>query len=92
MCFRDYEVVACGTLLIKPDITHVRAKPDIFRADETYVPIKWDLSDLGEKVNYYISHPDEAKRIAHAGRRCLMRYFEQGEFIDHFKDCLDLAL
>jgi hypothetical protein len=89
VCFRDFEIVACGALLVKPDMTHIRIKPDIFRPNETYVPIKWDFSDLAEKVDYYIAHPNEAKRIAYAGRRCLLKYFKQNEFLKDFKDCLD---
>ncbi|KAK7705406.1 hypothetical protein SLS57_010060 [Botryosphaeria dothidea] len=29
-----------------------------------YVPVKYDFSDLGEKMKYYLDHPDEAERIA----------------------------
>jgi spore maturation protein CgeB len=31
--------------------------------DHHYVCIKDDYSDLEEKLNYYIEHPDEAQRI-----------------------------
>jgi len=89
ICFRDYEIVACGALLIKPDMTHVRVRSDIFQANETYVPIKWDFSNLAEKIDHYLSHPDEAKRIAVAGRRCLLKYFKQDQFLEDFKDLMD---
>ena len=89
VCFRDFEIVACGALLFKPDMTHISIKPDIFRPNETYVPIKWDFSDLAEKVDYYIAHPSEAKRIAVAGRRRLLEYFRQNEFLKDFKGYLD---
>lgn len=29
-----------------------------------YIPVKFDFSDLGEKVEYYLEHPEEAERIA----------------------------
>jgi hypothetical protein len=89
VCIRDYETIACGALLIKPDMVHVRTKPDIFIANETYVPVKWDFSDLTEKLNYYIAHPKEAKRIAVTARQCLLKYFKQNQFIEDFKDYLD---
>jgi hypothetical protein len=88
VCIRDYETVACGALLIKPDMSHVRTEPDIFIANETYVPIKWDFSDLAEKVAYYISHPDEAKRIAITGQRRLLKYFRKNQFLKDFRGYL----
>jgi spore maturation protein CgeB len=89
VCIRDYEAVACGALLMKPDMTHVSTQPDIFKANETYVPLKWDFSDLDEKVDYYISHPDEARRIALAGQRYLLTYFKQKRFLKDFKYYLE---
>ena len=89
ICIRDYEAIACGALLIKPDVRHVQTKPDIFRANETYVPVKWDFSDLAEKADYFLSHPGEARQIALAGRKSLLKYFKQRQFLEDFRDCLD---
>ena len=89
VCIRDYETVACGALLIKPDMTHVSTTPDIFKKYETYVPVKWDFSDLGEKIDYYISHPNEAKRIANEGRHRLTEYFKQEQFLEDIAYCLE---
>jgi spore maturation protein CgeB len=88
VCIRDYEAVACGAMLIKPDMSHVHTNPDIFRANETYVPVKWDFSDLADKVDYYMLRPNEAKRIAQAGRQRLLKYFNRMEFLDDFKNYL----
>jgi Glycosyl transferases group 1 len=89
VCARDYEIVACGALLFKPDMNHVQTNPDIFIANETYIPLRWDFSDLADKVNYYISRPNEAKRIAIAGQQCLLKYFERRQFLDNFGSCMD---
>lgn len=89
VCFRDFETIACGALLMKPDMTHVQTKPDIFRANETYIPVKWDFSDLAEKVDYYLSHPHEAKRIAYAGQQCFLNYFKQKQFLKEFNGLLN---
>lgn len=32
--------------------------------EQNYVRVKADFSDLEEKINYYLSHLDEAQRIA----------------------------
>lgn len=82
LCFRDYEAVACGALLVKPSMEHLKTSPDIFVPGETYVSVAWDLSDLQEKCRYYLAHPREAARIALNAQRVFMKYFDQAEFVD----------
>ncbi len=50
VCWRDYEAAYAGTLLIKPDMSHIETAPDIFLAGQTYLPCAWDFSDLGDVV------------------------------------------
>lgn len=83
VCWRDYEAAMCGSLLLKPDMSHVETYPDIFRAGETYVPLRWDLSDLQEKVRYYLARPQERARIATNAFETLQRYFREQRFLDH---------
>ncbi|MFW5828270.1 MAG: glycosyltransferase family protein [Alkalispirochaeta sp.] len=64
VCFRDFEAVRAGSLLVKPDMSHLRTWPDIFVPGETYVPIRWDGSDLEETLAYYLEHENERHRIA----------------------------
>ena len=81
VCFRDYEAVACGALLVKPDLSHLTTSPNIFVAGETYVPVRWDLADLEERCAYFLDHPDEAARIARNARRVLLEYHTRGGFV-----------
>ncbi|MDY7027517.1 MAG: glycosyltransferase [Spirochaetota bacterium] len=64
VCFRDFEAVFAGTLLLKPDMSHIETWPDIYRPGETYVPLSWDGDDLLERVDYYLAHPREGEEIA----------------------------
>ena len=50
VCFRDYEAAALGCVLIKPCMSHVVTRPDIFEPGKTYLPVRWDLSDLEDVV------------------------------------------
>jgi hypothetical protein len=83
VCWRDYEAVMCGSLLLKPDMSHVETNPDIFRAGETYVPLRWDFSDLEQKVRYYLAHPYETARITDNAFRTLQQYFREQRFVEH---------
>lgn len=90
VCWRDYEAVMCGALLLKPDMAHVETAPDIFRAFETYVPVDWDFSNLEERVRYYLAHDDERKAMALRARDVLRSYFEGGGFVQHVRELIEL--
>jgi hypothetical protein len=64
LCFRDFEAVLSGSLLIKPDMSHLETWPNIFVPNETYIPINWDGSDLIEKCEEYLQNEKERKRIS----------------------------
>ena len=85
VCWRDYEAAQVGSLLLKPDMSHVVTNPDIFRADETYVPLQWDYSDLNDKVKYYLANPAERRRITSNAFEVIHRYFEDKAFLQHFE-------
>lgn len=63
VCYRDYEAVASGTLLIKPDMAHIETAPDLFLPEQTYVPVAWDNQDLADKVGFYARNPAARQRI-----------------------------
>ena len=82
VCWRDFETVLSGALMIKPDMSHVRTSPDIYRPYETYVPVKWDMSDLVETCEYYLEHEDERRRIVEAAFAALTGYYREERFLD----------
>lgn len=55
VCYRDYEAMATKALLIKPSMDHVAVTPGLYVPNETYVPVKWDLSDLREVCRHYLA-------------------------------------
>ncbi|MDC7221314.1 MAG: glycosyltransferase [Spirochaetales bacterium] len=67
LCFRDFEALMSGALLIKPDMSHLETWPDIFIPFETYVPVRWDGEDLVETCKKYLSNKKERDRITRNG-------------------------
>ena len=86
VCWRDFEAIFTGSLLLKPDMSHINCYPDIFHSYETYVPLNWDLSDLNEKVDYYLHHTKERDMIARNAFNTLSNYFKEKHFLDHTQD------
>lgn len=82
VCWRDYEAVFSGALLIKPDMSHLDSRPDIFRAYETYVPVRWDLADFEETVQYYLTNPAERTRIARNAFETVSAYIRDNTFLE----------
>jgi hypothetical protein len=64
ICIRDFEAVAAGAVLLKPDMAHLETDPDIFVPWETYVPVRWDLEDLDCKVRQTLADPQLRRRLA----------------------------
>jgi len=54
-----------------------------------YVPIKYDLSDLVEKIEWLVNHDEEAKRIAqnalHMSQRVLNPWFQRGYIMNRVR-------
>lgn len=84
ICWRDFETMLCGCLLIKPDMSHLETAPDLFVPGETYVPVAWDYSDLGDVVARYLSDEKARDDIAHTARRRLLDAMAPGWFLDRF--------
>ncbi|RKF16918.1 glycosyltransferase family 1 protein [Roseovarius spongiae] len=82
VCWRDYEAVMTGAVLLKQDMSHVMTDPDIFAPDETYVPVRWDLSDFAERLEWILRDDAARARIACAAFERLRDYARSRRFID----------
>ena len=59
ICFRDFEAMLLGTILVKPDQSNIVTAPNIFEEGETYIGCKLDWSDLEEKIQYILNNFSE---------------------------------
>ncbi|MBV8884481.1 MAG: glycosyltransferase family 1 protein [Chroococcidiopsidaceae cyanobacterium CP_BM_RX_35] len=88
ICWRDFEAVLCRCLLVKPDMSHIKTEPDIFVPYKTYVPVKWDYSDLEEKCSHYLERDDEREQIVAQAYEVLSDYYRNKKFVSKFRDML----
>ena len=56
LCFRDFEAMQFGTIILKPDQSKVDSIPNMMIKDKTYISCKYDWSDLEEKIDYALSN------------------------------------
>jgi hypothetical protein len=64
ICWRDFEAIANGAVLVKPDMGHIDADPDIYIPDVTYIPVKWDFSDLEQRIRGILADGRRRHQIA----------------------------
>lgn len=64
ICFRDFEAVLNGSVLVKPDMSHLATWPNIFIPEENYVSIDWSGNDLVEKVETLLSDDKKMREIS----------------------------
>ena len=88
ICWRDFEAIACGCLLVKPDMSHIRTAPDIFVPGETYVPVRWDFADLAETCESYLARPEELSRIARNAHAVLEGWYRGERVVDRILELL----
>ena len=85
VCWRDFEAVAQGAVLLKQDMSHVHTEPNIFRASETYMPVKWDLSDFSEKLDLLLGDELLRKRLSSAAFELLHDYVTKARFVSQME-------
>lgn len=88
ICWRDFEAILCGCLLVKPDMGHVRTLPDVFVPGQTYVPVRWDYADLEQVCARYLADDAERERIAANARRALLDSLQPAWFVDRCAEML----
>ena len=79
ICYRDFEAIINGATLIKPNMSHIKTWPDIYKPGKTYVSVKWDFSNLNEQIEDLLNNPVKRKRIAKNAQEAYKPYYgEQG--------------
>ena len=81
LCWRDFEAILCGSVLIKPDMSHVSTYPDLFVPGETYLPVAWDYSDLEEVCLAVLGDEAQRDRIRRTARDRLLKALTVEDFI-----------
>ena len=86
--YKDFEAFVCGSLLLKPDMSHLETYPDYYRDGETFVSHSWALDDVVDTVSELLANYERYLPIARAGQNLYRHYVAspagEEEFADRF--------
>lgn len=74
LCWRDFEAMLAGSVLVKQDMSHILTAPDVFRDGETYFAVRWDLSDLHDTIRSALAQPERLHAMADNARLAIKNY------------------
>ena len=69
MAPRDLEAAMFGSILIKPDMSHIDTAPNVYIDNETYISCKHDFSDLNEKIVKILGNYNNYRYIIENARK-----------------------
>jgi hypothetical protein len=82
VCWRDYEAICCGAVLLKPRCDHLRLSPEIFVPEETYVPIEWDGSDYEDRLRGILADDKRRREMCANAFEVVRRYIREDAALD----------
>lgn len=82
ICWRDIEAIQAGAVLIKPDMGHLETLPNLYEPGVTYLPVRWDFSDLEEVVRGALADEERCAAIAAEAWNRASDYLRNKRFID----------
>ena len=82
LCWRDVEAIQTGAVMIKPCMNHLETLPNLYEPEVTYLPCRWDFSDLEEVVRGALANENRRARIAETAWQRAANYVQNGQFVD----------
>lgn len=95
ICGRDFEAFIFGAALIKPDMSHLRTYPNIYKENETYISIDWDFGNFNEIIDMFKTEAGKKQvfEIATNGQKIYKEYLlskeKKAEFAYHIVSQLE---
>lgn len=90
VCYRDFELVRAGAVCIKQNMDHLETWPNLWQAESTYIPVKWDLSDLKPIIESLRENRGSAAEMAQNAqelyREALGNQNAKNMFLDRFQE------
>lgn len=93
ICYRDFETFKHGGVLLKPDMDMIETWPNFYIKDKTYVSYSWDMKNVLEKIEYYLSNESMMQNIASEAQKNYQKYVYEdcacNLFVNHFSTLVE---
>lgn len=74
ICYRDYETLLSGAILLKPDMSHIDTWPALYKSGTTIRTHRWDLQDFEEVIEDTLGDYSNYQDIAQNGQQLYKQY------------------
>ena len=88
VCFRDFELMQFGTLMLKPDMSNIITTPNPYIENQTYIPIELDWSNLNEKVEEILGNYNDFHYIIENFRNKFREVYTYHDICMHWYNIL----
>jgi len=75
LCYRDFEAMLDGCILIKPNTDFIRVLDNILQAGKTYIPCSYDATDLEEIIHFVLKNPESFDEMRSRNRQMALDCF-----------------
>ena len=90
ICFREMEAFIHGSIVVKPTMDHVDTFPNLYLPHETYMPVKWDFSDLVDVLERVSDCYSELAEIARNGQQAYKEFTLGADyFVNHLRNIMN---
>lgn len=90
VCYRDFESIIGGSLLLKPSMSHINTYPNVYVNDYSYVEIDWNFSDLEKILSKIDCNFSDYHKIIINGQNILKEaQSNAGSFVQRFKSLVE---
>ena len=88
ICFRDFELMQFGTIMIKPSMEHLQTVPNPYIAGKTYLPVEHDWSNLEEVLEDALENFYEYQETVNNFRVEFKFEYTSEKFVKHWYNIL----
>jgi len=90
---KDFECFLAGSLLMKPDMSHMNTWPNFYQKDKTYIAHDWDITNLEEKIEWVLDNNEKRVEIAQNAQDLYVAHTTRKDagrlFAEHFKNIIE---
>tara|TARA_X000000950_G_scaffold233699_1_gene283320 strand:+ start:4142 stop:5209 length:1068 start_codon:yes stop_codon:yes gene_type:complete len=90
---KDFETFINGSILLKPEMSHMLTWPNFYIENKTYIKFSWRINDLKKQINYIINNPKRFIEVAKEGQNLYKKYTIDKKspelFYKHLKKLID---